>query len=140
MLLCSYQIFMPIFSNIWPFFSKSISVIADGLGSIFVPSYSIEILQHDDRLLVLKSGNRSVIADNRFQTVKTGESVLARFDAIKSIDITVNNNDDGPPLWLISLNLNWHSSVKIGESSDSTEASIVAAHLSTITGKKVRSL
>jgi hypothetical protein len=140
MLLGSRQIYMSIFSNVRPFFSKSLSILAEGLRDVFATNYSLEILQHDDRLLVLKTGNRSVVTDKRFQTVKTGESVLATFDAIKSIDITANSNDDGPPFWVVSLNLNWHSSVRIGESSDATQASIVAAHMSTITGKKVRSL
>ena len=107
---------------------------------VVAPNFAIEIVVHDERHLVLASEGRQVVVDNRFSTVKSGTKVLTLFDAIQSIDIQRQHNDDGPETWNVSLYINWHSRVQIGRTSDATEASIVAAHLSTITGKKVLAL
>ena len=102
---------------------------------------SIEIVAQDDVTLVLHCGNREVVVDKRRRIVRSESQILAHFDAIKSIDIThYSSIDAGPDYWAVALNLSWFSSISIGRTEDSTDASIAAAHLSTFTGKKVRAL
>ena len=108
--------------------------------SALSPMCEIVIASEDARQLELQSSDRNTVINTRYQTVKTGTNLLARFDEIKSIDITRHSSDDEPDSWLVSLNLSWFSSVNIGRTTDDTNASIVAARISTFTGKRVRSL
>lgn len=103
-------------------------------------SDAIEILEQSDTQLVLASGRREIVVNKRFGTVKSGQRVLARFADIRAIEIQRRRDDDGPDTWSVSLALSWWSSVHVGRTEDATEASIVAARLSTITGKKVVAL
>lgn len=107
---------------------------------LLAPSIGIEIVEQDDRRLVTLSERRQVVVDKRFGTVKCGTKVLALFDAIQSIDIQHQHDDGGTEAWNVSLYLSWYARVQIGRTGDATEASIVAARLSTITGKKVLAL
>lgn len=104
---------------------------------VFFPSYSIEIVAKDARRLVLKHKGREIVADKRYRTVKSGSRVLATFDAIHSIGIRSHRGDDTPDFWEISLRLGTVSRIMIGRTSDSTDASIIAAGLGTITDKPV---
>lgn len=102
---------------------------------------SISVGEPGESELILSHGRRSIVVDRRFGTVKSGTSVLTRFDEIKSIDITHHRrNRNRPEYWSICLNVSWYSSVRVGKTLDKTEASIVGAQLSRYTKKKVRSL
>lgn len=107
---------------------------------LLAPNIGIEIVEQDERRLVTLSERRQVVVDKRFGTVKCGAKVLASFDAIQSIDIQHQRGDDVAEAWNVSLYLSWYARVQIGRTDDATEASIVAARLSTITGKKVLAL
>jgi hypothetical protein len=103
----------------------------------------MEIVSQDESTLVLRSGSRTTTIDKRRRVVASGGKILARFDAIKSVDITRQGGDEGDwqsEQWYVSLNLGWFSSISIGCTADQTEASIAGARLSTYTGKKVRAL
>lgn len=102
----------------------------------------LEIVQQDDVSLVLNGNGRQIVFNKRFGTVKSGTKVLARFDAIQTIDVTHHGpGDDRPESWSVRLNLKgWFASVAIGDTHDDVSASIVAARISRCTDKKVRSL
>jgi len=104
---------------------------------------SISMEEPGESELILAHGRRSIVVNRRFGTVKSGTSMLTRFDEIKSIDITHHRRDrnrNRPEYWSICLNVSWYSSVQVGRTLDETEASIVGAQLSRYTKKKVRSL
>ena len=109
---------------------------------VFAPTSALEIVRQDENLLVLKNNSRQFAINKRFRTVKSGTQVLAQFDAIETIDITHRRaSDDSPEHWSVSLNLKgWFASITIGDARNDLDASIVAAKISTFTGKKVRSL
>jgi hypothetical protein len=110
--------------------------------SLLAPASSFKIVQQDDLVLVLQSGSRRLVFNKRYRSVKDGTKLLAQFDAIESIDLCHRPDSDGAPeCWSVSLNLKgWFSSVYIGVTCDDVDASIIAARIGTMTGKRVRSL
>ena len=127
--------------NVWRRASGLARAVFTQAWQIVSPSYSIAILANDDLRLVLQHGGHEIVADRRDRTVRSGTRVLASFDAIESIDIRhCGSDEDGPEFWEISLRRRGNVRTLIGRSSDGTEASIVAARLATVTGRKVRAL
>ena len=100
----------------------------------------IHLIAEDERQLVLRGCGVERVVDRRFKTVKTRGKVVARFEDIRSIDITRRFEDEGTIVWRVALNLGWLSTVKIGQTTDEVQASIAAARLCSFTGKEVRSL
>ena len=121
-----------------------INALACELSNLFIFNSppDIEIQQEGDSRLVLKSGQKQFIINKRLSTVMSRNRVLARFDAIETIDIVHHYSSEGSrENWAIRLNLKgWFSSVYIGITYDAVDASIVAARISAWTGKNVRSL
>ena len=125
-----------------------LSALRDFLNAFFVqanrvlePFSSLEIVQQDDNQLILKNNSRQFIVSKRYRTVKSGTRVLARFDAIETIDVAHLYGDDEPEYWSVRLNVQGSFlPVIIGHTLNDVDASIVAARISTFTGKKVRSL
>ena len=107
--------------------------------SVLAPFSSLEIIQQDDNQLILKNNSRQFIVSKRYRTVKSGTRVLARFDAIETIDVAHLYGDDEPEYWSVRLNVKGSFlPVIIGHTLNDVDASIVAARISTFTGKKVR--
>jgi len=105
--------------------------------SVLAPFSSLEIVQQDDNQLILKNNSRQFIVSKRYRAVKSGTHVLARFDAIESIDIAHHCSDDDE-YWSVRLNVkDSFLPVIIGHTLNDVDASIVAARISTFTGKKV---
>jgi hypothetical protein len=109
--------------------------------SVLAPFSSLEIVQQDDNQLILKNNSRQFIISKRYRTVKSGTRVLARFEAIETIDVRHHPSIDEPEYWSVRLNVKGSFfPVTIGHTCGDVDASIVAARISTFTGKKVRSL
>jgi hypothetical protein len=125
---------------IWKFAKSFVREFFGEAKRALLPNYRIEIVDQDDIRLVLNSMGREIVVNGRYRTVKSGEKVLARFDAIQSIEVARQTSDDGTDTWKVSLYISWLSRVHIGRTSDAAEASIVGARLSTITGKKIIAL
>jgi ribosomal protein S3 len=102
----------------------------------------IEVIEQNDVQLVLKANGREIVVNKRYGTVKAGSRLLARTAAIRSIDIKYCRSTQDAHFrewWVVRLNLNWYSSVRIGSTQNQLDAAIAAANLGTATGKKVRS-
>lgn len=99
----------------------------------------IEIQTETPDRLVLRANSRMIALDKASQTLSSPGQVLARFDAIESIDVEHFRSGTKGEWWSISLQLT-DRKIEIGKTIDGTQASILAAHISTITGKQVRSL
>jgi hypothetical protein len=127
---------MPSLKTVWRFVCDVFEDVQQTLSH----SYTIEILEETDTQLILQSSSRHTVLNKRYGTVKSRSQTLARFDEIKCIDINYQAPDEGPATWTVSLNLSWCAAITIGETDDSTDASIIAARLSSFTGKQVRSL
>jgi len=127
---------MSVLSSISNFSREFIRSLFAEAKSVLSSVCEIEMVSEDASQLVLQSSDRNTVINKRHRTVKTGTELLARFDEIKFIDITRHLNDNGSDSWSVSLSLSWFSSVNIGRTTDDTNASIVAARIGTITGKK----
>jgi hypothetical protein len=125
------------------FFNMTVNILRTVLGEMtpfFATDYTIQIVQHDERFLILKSYQREIAFDKQRKTVQLGAKILTTFGAIQTIDVKDVDGGDGPSVWEVSLCLSWRSKIRIGESLDAAEASVAAAHISTMTGKRVLSL
>lgn len=113
--------------------------LLSGIGRSLGLECHIELVEHGERFLVLRSEGRKVVADKRYKVVRVDSRLATSFEAIQSIDIE-QHVTDGSSVWSVSLYLSWWKRIHIGQSYDAVDASIAAAHLSRITGKEVRSL
>jgi hypothetical protein len=99
---------------------------------------SIKVLEHTAHSFVIKSDYRKLVVDRKNATIARSGRVLARFADIQSIDLArLDGGVDYPTTWRINLFLSQSFRVRVGASTDELEASVAAAHLSTITGRKV---
>lgn len=125
-------------AELWYLTKRCARGLLGAVRQVLAPTYSIELHEPDDARLVLVCDGREVVVNKRFRTVKCGGDVLARFDEIQSIEIRCRSDgEDADPYWVVRLRLSRLSSVQVGRTSDSVEASIVGARLSTFTGKRV---
>jgi len=106
---------------------------------VFVYRHGIEIAEQIPTRLVWRSRGRETVADQRLSAVMRNGRVMARFASIQSIDIQ-RDGGDRSERWNVSLHMGGRSRLHLASSSDATDASILAAHLSTLTGKKVQAL
>ncbi|WP_372527562.1 hypothetical protein [Piscinibacter sp.] len=127
-------------SAVWQFIRDFVRALGVEARRFAVWSNAIEIVEQNENCLVLRANNRRIVADKLARTIKAGNRVVASFDSIRSIDIKYFCTGDGPEWWTVSLCLGRHRRVPIGKTSDDAQASIAAARLSTITGKKVVAL
>ena len=125
-------------SSLWDSARNFLAHAAEAVGLSDV----IEVIEQNDVQLVLKANGREIVVNKRYGTVMSGSRLLTRTAAIKSVDIKHCRNKNNPPFkerWVVRLNLNWYSSVRIGSTKNKLDAAIAAANLGTATGKKVRS-
>jgi hypothetical protein len=86
-------------------------------------------------------GNTSFVLDTRSSLITRNGSEFVRFERIRTIDVThAREDEDSPERWRVQLNTGLLSSKTVLVTTDDADASIVGARLSTITGKRVRSL
>ena len=95
--------------------------------------------QSSDRLLLNANGCRTV-ADARARPISMQGKAIAGFDDIESIDVKHFVNGKRAEWLVVTLSLADHRSVRIGGAADDVQASVAAAALSTITGRRVKVL
>ena len=78
--------------------------------------------------------------DGRAKTISRGGRVLALYDAVQCISIIVHEEGGEAVSWSVRIDLGIVRKISIGDSDDSSNASIAAAHIASATGKKVRVL
>ncbi|WP_374355525.1 hypothetical protein [Chitinimonas sp.] len=105
-------------------------------------TFVLEIVQQTADVLVIQGGRQRFSFSKTSRSVSANGKRLARFDEIEWIDIgRARKDDDGPERWWVRLKLRgWFATIPIGASPIDADASIVAARISTYTGKAVRAL
>ncbi len=124
----------------WQFFRAFVRGVLSEPGRVvrwMKSSASIEVVDDHEARLELNANNRRVVADKASRTVRCGRGAVTRFEAIQAIEIRYHENSDGPEWWAISLRLSPRGHLSIGRTGDDAAASIAAAKLGTITGKRV---
>jgi hypothetical protein len=116
------------------------SLLAVAFSRVFVASSWIKIEAQSSDRLVLNANSRPIVADKLSRIISAYGRPIARFDAIDTIDVQHFTNGKRFEWWVVSLNLFGQHNIRIGGAVDDVQASIAAAALSTITGKRVRAL
>ena len=130
-------------SAVWQFIADFVRGVLAEPGRVIhwlKSSASIRVVDDQENRLELSANSRRIVADRVSRTVLSGGRIVARFEAIQAIEIKYHQNGDGPEWWAVSLRLSPRGHISIGKTVDDTAASIAAAKLGTITGKKVVAL
>jgi hypothetical protein len=101
---------------------------------------SLEILEEAPDRLVVKSARGRFAFDQARQAVLRKNRILASFDEIKSIDLKTVRIDRNNYHWSLWLSRDRRSRIYIGRTIDDVQASIVAAHISKMTGRPVAAI
>jgi hypothetical protein len=103
-------------------------------------SHSLTVVTERPGFLMLNANGLMVVADKGSSTVTIEGRTVASFNAIQRIEIEYVVAARSAPWWRVRLQVIPAGSVPVGETDDSTDASIAAAHLSSVTGKPVSSV
>lgn len=88
----------------------------------------------------LRIGSQRLVLDRRSRLITKQGSLFLRFDAILSIDVVHSRgHDERPDCWKVKLKTGPLWGRTLLSTTDDADASILAARISTITGKPVRS-
>jgi hypothetical protein len=122
------------------FWSYVHDFLMEAARAIGIPD-TIEIIEQNAVQLILRGNRREFVVSKNDGTVMSGLRLMAHIHAIESIDIKhIEESRNRRESWTVRLNLNTNRSIMIGNTRDQVDAAIAAANLSTVTGKKVRSL
>ena len=116
------------------------SFLAVTAGQASVAFSWIRIEAQSPNRLVLNANSRLIAADGIARMISAHGRSIASFDAIDSIGIRRFTNGKRREWWVVSLCLVGQRTVRIGRTMDDVQASLAAAALSTVTGKRVRVL
>jgi len=115
-------------------------ILIGAAGSVFVALAWIRIEAQSTDRLILSANGRLIVADTGGRMISSYGKPIAHFDAIGTIDIKHVAAGKGREWWVVSLRVPGQRTVRIGKTANDVQASIAAAALSTITGKRVRVL
>ena len=116
------------------------SFLAVSFSRVFVAFSWITIEVQDPDRLVLNANSRPIVADRPSRMISAYGRPIARFEAIDTIDIQHFTNGKRFEWWVVSLHLLGQRKIRVGSTVDDVQASLAAAALSTVTGKRVRAL
>lgn len=107
------------------------------LNSLFSGN-EVEIFDDANQKLRLQTGGQSLVIDGRQHTVSLNGRVVARFDEVKFVHIRQSSaNADHPPEWFVVMHVGLFRNIHVGRTRDDAQASIVAARIATVMGKRV---
>ena len=101
----------------------------------------MEIVVENGDQLIVRGSERVLILNRKARTISGLHGPLCSFDKICSIAITRNQQRTGDPKdreFSLYLRFGWLSGICLGSCDSESDVSIVAAHLTTWTGKPVR--
>ncbi len=119
------------------FIREFLEALAHEARTFFGLPGTLEVLDEESDRFVALVGRREVVADKVSQQVRTGGRLVAPFKAITTIEIAYARKGDDHETWEVALRLLRNKRVSVGRLADATDASVLAAKLSTITGAQV---
>ena len=87
--------------------------------------------------LTIEYGTRVTVFNRRTGTVHQGSHLVATFPSITSVELQQLQRARESPRWEVRLRLDSGGDFKVGDTPEPEEASIIAAHIGTATGKPV---
>jgi hypothetical protein len=113
------------------------SALGDAVWRILWYGDALDIIEDTPQRLVVKSARGRFTFDQARRAVLKKDRLLARFDEIEQIELETVTIDSNKQHWSLRLGRERRSSIYIGRTIDDVQASIVAAHIGTVTGKPV---
>ena len=87
--------------------------------------------------LELRCGATKTIFDKESARVLQNSRLVGTFGVIDRIELHQPRDQEGPENWFVTLQLEGRRQVEVGKVTDQTDASLVGARISTITGRPV---
>jgi hypothetical protein len=109
-------------------------------GSFLVALSQIEIEDEKENRLVLNADGWPIELEKASQVVSCSGRPVATFSSVESVDVEHFTNGKRFEWYVLSLRLHGGKRLAIGRSTDGSQVSIVAAHVATITSKRVRAI
>jgi hypothetical protein len=97
----------------------------------------IEVVEDKPALLSLSCGLTKTDFDRVNSKVLQNGRLVAMAQLVEKIELHQPANQDGPLNWFITLHVRGSRQVEVGQITDSTDASIIAARISTVVGRPV---
>jgi hypothetical protein len=97
----------------------------------------IDIEQESPERLELSCGMTRTIFEKATGRVIQHSRTVGKFAAIEVIELHQPRNQEGPLNWFVTIRLTGGRAIEVGQVTDQTDASVVGARISTITGHLV---
>lgn len=97
----------------------------------------LEISEDLTSRVTLQYGKTTTTFDKTTSRVEQNGRLVAMVSLIENIELHQPCNQDGPPNWYVTINIRGARQVEVGQVTDKTDASIVAARISKVTGRPV---
>jgi hypothetical protein len=98
---------------------------------------TIEIDQESREHLILRYGARTTVFVRPEAKFKQNSKLVGRFAEIEDVELRKSANEEPPVNWTISVRLSGKRCIEIGQVTDETDASIIAARVAAVTGREV---
>lgn len=114
------------FQRIWKFFRRTFG------------ERTITIERETPTRLELRYFDLNTVFDRRENRITQNGLAVADLSMVEGIGLHESGRHSrGTPQWIVTLHLPGERSVEVGQVTDSMDASIVCAHIATVTGGKV---
>ncbi len=97
----------------------------------------IEIVEDGPSRLSLSYGPTTTVFDRTGSKVLQNGKLVAMMELIEKVEIHQPQNQEGPSNWFITVHVQGSRLVEVGRITDSTDASIVAARISSAVSRRV---
>jgi hypothetical protein len=105
------------------------------------PTEATDFIERSQHQTELRLANTAYVVDTKSRVITRNGRQFVQFDQIQTVDVThLREDGDSPERWRVQLNTGLLSCKTLLVTTDDADASILAARLSTLTGKRVRSL
>ena len=111
--------------------------LLDQLGNNAFRRSFLEIVEEGPNRLVVESNRGTMVVDARRRVISRNGKELTSFDRVKFVDVTREQDRAELLEWRVDLYLGPLREIRVGETRDDAQASIVGARLTDLIGVKV---
>ena len=99
---------------------------------------TVSVERETPELLELRYGAVRTVLDRAEQKITQNGRLVGVLPLVESIELHRPLNQEGTVNWFVTLHLRGGRQVEVGQLSDETDASIIGAHIASITGRPVK--
>ena len=115
----------------------AIRAIADQLANTVFRRSFLEIIEEGPNRLVLESNRGTMVVDARRRVVSRNGKDLINFERVKFVDVTREHDRGEYMEWRVDLYIGPLQNIRVGETPDDAQASIIGSRLTSLIGSKV---